>query len=72
MIGALPTPASPENKVVRLPVRLDGARLMADTPAPGLGHATQAVLAEMGVSESEIRALETAGILSQPKRVENV
>jgi crotonobetainyl-CoA:carnitine CoA-transferase CaiB-like acyl-CoA transferase len=72
MIGDLPTSASPENKVVRLPVRLDGARLMADTPAPGLGHATQAVLAEMGVSESEIRALETAEILSQPKRVESV
>jgi crotonobetainyl-CoA:carnitine CoA-transferase CaiB-like acyl-CoA transferase len=72
MIGALPTHASPENKVVRLPVRLDGARPMAKTPAPGLGEATQAVLAEMGVSEGEIHALEIAGILSKPKRVENV
>jgi crotonobetainyl-CoA:carnitine CoA-transferase CaiB-like acyl-CoA transferase len=72
MIGALPTPASPEHKVVRLPVRLDGARPMAETPPPALGDATQVVLAEMGVSESEIHALETAGILSQPKRVESV
>jgi crotonobetainyl-CoA:carnitine CoA-transferase CaiB-like acyl-CoA transferase len=72
MIGALPTRASSEHKVVRLPVRLDGARPMARTAAPGLGDATQAVLAEMGVSESEIHALETAGILSQPKRVESV
>jgi CoA:oxalate CoA-transferase len=72
MIGGLPTPASPESKVVRLPMRLDGARPMAETPAPGLGEATHAVLAAMGVSESEIHALETAGILSQTKRVENV
>jgi crotonobetainyl-CoA:carnitine CoA-transferase CaiB-like acyl-CoA transferase len=45
---------------------------MAKTPAPGLGEATQAVLAEMGVSESEIHALETAGILSKPEHVEDV
>ena len=72
MIGALPTRASPDLKVVRLPVRFDGARPMAATPAPSLGDATQAVLAEMGVSKSEIQALEAAGIISQPERVEIV
>jgi crotonobetainyl-CoA:carnitine CoA-transferase CaiB-like acyl-CoA transferase len=72
MIGALPTRASPDLKVVRLPVRLDGARPMAATPAPSLAEATQAVLVEMGVSRSEIQALEAAGIISQPERVESV
>ena len=64
MIAAMPTARAPGHKVVSLPFRLDGDRLLAADPPPPLGESTRTSLVELGLSETEIEALSRAGIIS--------
>ncbi len=61
MIRSTPHPMRPDFRSFANPIKLDGQRLPAKT-APGLGADTDAVLAELGYSSSEIEALRKRGI----------
>jgi formyl-CoA transferase len=57
-VGALaPVP------LVKGPIRIDGQRSDALLPPPALGEHTQDVLAELGLTESEYQALQTANVI---------
>ncbi len=46
-----------------LPMRFDGNRPGWRTPPPGLGEHTREILGELGIGESELSELKTAGII---------
>jgi crotonobetainyl-CoA:carnitine CoA-transferase CaiB-like acyl-CoA transferase len=53
----------PVDHDVRRPVRIDGGRDGSDLAAPVLGEHTDAVLAELGYSDSDIAAKRAAKII---------
>ena len=52
-----------EAEVFRTGMRIDGAPLTVETGPPELGQDTDAVLSEIGLDESDIRALREAGAI---------
>ena len=63
MITSVTGEYGPEQRVVSVPLKLDGARSTALRPAPSLGADTDAVLAETGFGAAEIAALRRAGAI---------
>jgi crotonobetainyl-CoA:carnitine CoA-transferase CaiB-like acyl-CoA transferase len=61
MIRSTPHPLRADFRSFANPIKLDGKRLPAQS-APGLGADTDAVLAELGYSSSDIEALRQRGI----------
>ena len=50
-------------RTVASPVRVHGAHIAPRGPAPDLGQHTTAVLAEMGLTDQEVRVLAEAGVI---------
>ena len=66
LVEALPEahhPEAGEHKVIPPPVRFSATPAGVRRPAPLAGQHNREVLAEVGVSEAEIDALEASGVL---------
>lgn len=64
----LPHPVAGQVPVLAPPYRLDGQRLPVRCAPPVLGEATREVLKGLlQRSEAELRALESAGVLTLPR-----
>jgi crotonobetainyl-CoA:carnitine CoA-transferase CaiB-like acyl-CoA transferase len=61
----LPSAAAAAKSVpnVRAPMLIDGEAMTVDRAAPSLGEDSGAVLASLGLGESEIRALREKGVV---------
>jgi alpha-methylacyl-CoA racemase len=66
MVVELDQPGAQNVRQLGVPVRLSRTPGAAHGAAPGLGEHTQAVLASLGYSAEEVRALEQAGAVAGP------
>jgi crotonobetainyl-CoA:carnitine CoA-transferase CaiB-like acyl-CoA transferase len=61
MLCDLPHPAKPDYRVLANPIKFDGERVPSRI-APRLGEQTDAVLREVGFTDSEIADLKAKGV----------
>jgi crotonobetainyl-CoA:carnitine CoA-transferase CaiB-like acyl-CoA transferase len=63
LLQALPHPKIPDERLVTLPLTVNGERAPHRTPAPALGEHTAEVLAEAGYADAEIERLAAQGVI---------